>query len=113
MANENTTKGPVVSLKNVRWLRIDEIAELWAPEIGVAPSIIKRELQLALINLPRLAEGTGLIDAFPETELPPTDSIMDQEQIYAFCEKEGHWPRPEFWFGEQQRGPRSLAVPPL
>jgi hypothetical protein len=97
--NESAAGRPVVSLKNVRWLRLDEIADLWSVEIGVAPSIILRELRLALINLPRLAEGKGLIEEIP-SQLPAPDSLMSQEEMYGFCEKEGHWPRPKFWFGE-------------
>src|SRR6266446_2614921 len=92
--------------ENIRWLTIKEIAELWAPEIGIPSSVIQRELQLAVINLPRWVGGTQLISEFPSDDtLPSPDQRMDKHEVGLFCEKQGHWPKPNFWFSRSQTSP--------
>jgi hypothetical protein len=108
-----TTPTPHVRLfQHVRWLSIKEIADLWAPEIGVPSSIIERELKLGKINLPRLREGLGLISDFPEA-LPSPEDIITRDELNDFCEKEGHWARPVFWFGGEVQPPSFPGRPSI
>ena len=87
--------------KNVRWLTIKEIADLWAPQLGIASSIVERRLQLVVINLPRWRKGEPLIDKHPpENELPSVTTVIDRQDIVDVCRKQGGWPRPDFWFEE-------------
>lgn len=109
---EEKNKTPSVSLMMVRWLTIKEIADLWSPEIGVKASIIERELRLAKINLPRIKAGLELIAVFPE-ELPSAEEIITRDELDDFCEKEGHWPRPVFWFGGEVRQPGFVGRPSI
>jgi hypothetical protein len=88
-------------LDRVRWLTIKEIAEYWAEELEIPESIIQRELQLAVINLPLWRRGEDLIPEFPKSELPSADTIMDRADLEDFCEKQqSPWSRPRFWFSD-------------
>jgi hypothetical protein len=109
---EEKSKTHSVSLLRIRWFTIKEIADLWSPEIGVPASIIERELRLAKINLPRIKEGLELIAVFPE-ELPSAEEIITRDELDDFCEKEGHWPRPVFWFGGEVRPPSFPGRPSI
>jgi hypothetical protein len=87
-------------LNRVRWLTIKEIAKFWAEELEIPESIILRELQLAVINLPRWRSGEALIPEFP-TELPSADTKMTRDDLWEFCEKQqSPWSRPHFWFSD-------------
>jgi hypothetical protein len=89
--------------EKVRWLTIKEIAELWSPEIGIPSSIILRELQASVINIPRLVGGEPLVEELPADEdLASEDTRLDKSHVGLFCEKQGHWPKPRFWFGPQK-----------
>lgn len=90
-------------LNRVRWLSIEQIAKYWGDEVGCDPKIIQQELQLALLNLPRLAAGEQLLKEHPPHEhLPAVETPFSREDILRFCDKQG-WPIPEFWFGRPIR----------
>lgn len=42
---------PKAPLKNVNWLSVREIAEIWAPELEIPASTIEREMRIALYKL--------------------------------------------------------------
>jgi hypothetical protein len=93
-------------LNEVRWLTIEEIAQFWAEERGTLSSVIRRELQLALINWDRLQKGQNKIDVLPsEEERPPISTEISREQMEEFCAKQ-KWPTPAFWFRRETRRSR-------
>ncbi|MBK8457450.1 MAG: hypothetical protein IPL47_10360 [Phyllobacteriaceae bacterium] len=98
-------KSPVV-LFNVRWLSIEEISSEWSKELNRDASIIKREMQLALINFDRMDRGLGRIDALPDQfGPPPAEQYVTREFVARFAAKQ-HWPLPSFWFPPEQGAER-------
>jgi hypothetical protein len=90
-------------LHRVRWLSIEQIAKLWGDEVGYDPKIIQHELQLGLLNLPRIEAGLRPLDKLPPAEeLPPIETHFSRDDIPKFCDKQG-WPVPGFWFGREVR----------
>src|ERR1700694_5759816 len=97
---QNNSKKPTPRLfKEVSFLPINEIAELWAPELGLSRSIVVQELRLGLINLPRLRKGKPLLKKCPpDADLPPATEPFYRRDIIDFCNKQAGWPKPQFWF---------------
>jgi hypothetical protein len=102
-------------LNEVRWLTIDEIAHYWAAERRTLSSLIRRELQLYLLNSERLKKGESRITELPSeddrNDLFPKTTEMSREQLEEFCAKQ-KWRKPAFWFseplGSRRRGRPSL-----
>jgi hypothetical protein len=102
-----------LKLNEVRWLTIDEIAHHWAPERGTLSSIIRRELQLSLINLERQQRGLERIESLPpEDQRPPATTEISRDHLEEFCAKQ-RWPKPRFWFGDHSEGPSFPGRPSL
>lgn len=50
-----------------------------------------------------MGAGHDIIKDFPAGELPPVDALMTKIEIEKFCEKQGYWPLPTFWFEEAEQ----------
>lgn len=101
------------SLAKVRWMTIAQLAEKWAPELELPRGILEDELRRSFINLPRLAQGKGLVEQLPsEDKLPPLTQQVERGHVRAFCKKQW-WPLPAFWFGEQNEGPSYPGRPSI
>lgn len=100
--------------ETVRWLTLEEIAELWSRASSHPKSVILEQLRLAVLNLPRLRRGEPLIPSRPpDHELPdPNTTRMSREEVQEFCAKQP-WALPRFWFaaapGRGRVGRPSLA----
>jgi hypothetical protein len=84
--------------KQVRILSLREIAEMWAPELGISETAVLRELRIAEVNLPRWRDGLPLSqpEEWPsEEELPNPDEWKDREWLIEFCAKQ-KWSAPKF-----------------
>lgn len=91
---------PLVPLDKVQFLSLREIAQMWSPEAQIPESVMLRELQTAVINIPRLDKGKPLLDRpLSDDELPDPNQRVDREWLMKFCEKQG-WNDPVFWKGE-------------
>jgi hypothetical protein len=96
------TKATPAQLYGTRFLRLRQIANLWAPELRRPEALILDELRFAYLNLPRIRKGEGLLNSFPpDAELPDPDVHVDQNWIMEFAMKQG-WSPPRFWMGNQE-----------
>lgn len=104
-------------LAKVQWLTIDELAELWAPELQCPKSMVRRELTLALYKLQKSGMPLGssqifVYEKFKEQlsvcpsncELPALSTKVDRHFVKAFCDKET-WYLPSFWFEKNKNDP--------
>lgn len=106
----------IAKLSKVQWLTVEELAELWAPELERPKSIVIRELRLALykhqISGMPLGGQTFAYEKFkyqlsecPEDhQLPPLSTKIDREFVKSFCDKET-WFLPSFWFEKKTNQP--------
>jgi hypothetical protein len=100
--------------KQVRILSLREIAEMWAPELGISETAVLRELRIAEVNLPRWRDGLPLSqpEEWPsEEELPNPDEWKDREWLIEFCAKQ-KWSAPKFWSDEGYEAPGRYAGRP-
>jgi hypothetical protein len=101
-----------LSLNTVRLLTISEIVERWVDE-GAERALLERELRLAVLNLPRLRRGEGLISPIPPEEAwPPSTTLLSKADIEDICAKQ-KWPLPRFWFDKQSSQPSFPGRPSL
>lgn len=87
-------------LHQVRVLSLSDIADMWAPELDLPKGVVLRELRIAVLNIPRLNDGLGLLpveEVPPDDELPDPDTRVEPEFVVQFCHKQGGWPLPTFW----------------
>ncbi len=102
---------PKAPLSNVNWLSIREIAEMWAPQLGIAASTIERELRIALYKLEKEYPFDKPIDVNPDAvDLPSPDALIDREFIERFHDKQ-LWKLPDFWFKDLPTGPSFAGRP--
>lgn len=101
-------------LMEVRVLSINEIAERLAAESGIERAVLERELRISVLNRKRYLEGLGPMPVIPpEQEWPDATELIDHDHMYWFCKKQGNWPLPEFWFGEQPKEKGKPGRPPF
>lgn len=88
-------------LRNVQWLSVAELADLWAPELKIPASTIAREMQIALYKLEHEYPYNQPIDVNPaEIDLPSLDTLVDRDFIDSFHDKQ-IWKMPSFWFDQR------------
>jgi len=98
-------------LDRVRHLSLREIAEMWAPEAKLPVSLMLRELQYAVINIPRLERGEGpLTQLVPTEQLPNPDEQVDRDWLIEFCGKQD-WTIPSFCRGRVYKESRFAGRP--
>lgn len=109
------------NLKSVQWLTVEEVSELWAPQLSIPKATIMRELQYALYKLEKAkteryfgyeAMRKPLSEAPPDADLPSKDTLINREFIEAFCDKE-LWAMPLFWFKQIPTGPSFPGRPSI
>lgn len=92
-------------LRNVQWLTVAEMADLWAPELKIPASTIAREMQIALYKLEHDYPYDQPINVNPaEIDLPSPDTLVDRDFIDGFHDKQ-IWKMPSFWFDQRVAEP--------
>jgi hypothetical protein len=101
------------NLRNVQWLTVSELAELWAPELKIPASTIAREMQIALYKLEIKYNYSDPINVNPaDVDLPSLDTLVDREFIDSFHDKQ-IWKMPSFWFDARVAEPSFPGRPSL
>ncbi len=91
--------------RNVQWLTVAELADLWAHELKIPASTIAREMQIALYKLEHDYPYDQPIDVNPaEIDLPPLDTLVNRDFIDRFHDKQ-IWKMPSFWFDSRVAEP--------
>ncbi|ASP32241.1 hypothetical protein [Labrenzia sp. VG12] len=102
-----------VSLKTTQWLTVQEIADLWSPQLSIPASTILRELRFALYKLEKdYPYNEPLKELPPEEELPSVQTLIDRDFIERFNDKQ-IWKLPEFWFANLPTGPSFPGRPSI
>jgi hypothetical protein len=110
------------NLSAVQWMTVEEVAELWAPQLKLPQSLVCQELRLALYKISAASSELPTIQyqrfktpltAFPpEADLPPRSTRVDREFLKRFCDKE-LWLLPAFWFGSGSHLPSFPGRPSI
>ena len=96
----------------VQWLTVKELAEMWAPELGMPTSVVKRELLYGLYKVEKAIEfAKPLNEPVPEDELPTDETLIQKDFMEKFCRESVELQMPKFWFGGFDKGPQEPAFP--
>ena len=101
--------------QNIRFLSVEELAELWFPERpGRLPiTSLVRELRLSILNLSggRDWRTEGLVTDPPDDDdLPAATTRIDKQHVRELCSKQD-WPLPRFWFPDEAPPVRQRGRP--
>ncbi|MFN3129457.1 hypothetical protein [Roseibium sp.] len=87
-----------MSFQNIQWLTLQEVSELWAPQLKIPPSVILRELQFAFFKIEREYDYLEpLKDAPLKEDLPSAETLINRDFVERFHSKQ-KWQLPSFWF---------------
>ena len=96
-----------------RYLTLETIAELWAPELRhqLPQDELLRLLRLGIINVDRIRNGLARLEIQPpDHQLPKADSRVDWEWMVMFCHKQ-EFPYPRFWGPEEKEPVKGVGQP--